>query len=434
MDRKGSRGSQSRADRRKKRRFSSNQFTVERETSHTSASAAKFKNSGDEEVIINKNFGYCILEFYSVFQTLSTLIVCATCKEEIKFSQTAPRGLGFKIALQCNCESITYIQSCPTVNKAYEINRRIVTAMKLLGVGREGINIFCSVMDICQGLCVNTYNSCLDNLHSAASAVYHQLISKAVKEEEELLAESEPGENKKHLTVSGVSTWKQRGFASLFGVTTLIGKYSKKVVDTVVKSSFCQDCNLWKGKNKSDVNYQDWFKEHANSCAINCKESSGKMERDAVLEMFNRSVEKYEVKYSKFIGNGEDVLDMNPYDDNPVVEKQCLGSETQNNNNESLFSLIWTFAPKHILPGTHTIQIANYLAVAIFNEGFLPILKIMELMGITVGTEAHTFAVRRNELRVDSSELKAASAGSKKIPEIGYEVEEGPMYGSGSAD
>ncbi|CAD6201804.1 GSCOCG00002783001-RA-CDS [Cotesia congregata] len=433
MDRKGSRGSHSRADRRKKRRFSSNRFTVERETSYTSASAAKFKNSGDEEVIINKNFGYCILEFYSVFQTLSTLIVCATCKEEIKFSQTAPRGLGFKIALQCNCESITYIQSCPTVNKAYEINRRIVTAMRLLGVGREGINIFCSVMDICQGLCVSTYNSCLDNLHSAASAVYDQLISKAVKEEQELLSESEPNQNPKNLTVSGVSTWKQRGFASLFGIATLIGKYSKKVVDTVVKSSFCQDCNLWKGKNKFDVKaYEDWFKEHVDSCAINCKESSGKMEKDAVLEMFNRSVEKHEVKYSKFIGDGEGVPDMNPYDDDPVVEKQCLGSETQiNNDNESLFSLIWTFAPKHITPGPQTIQIASYLAVAIFNGGFLPILKIMELMGITVGTEAHTFAVRRNEVRVDHSELKA---GSKKTAEIAYEVEEGPMYGSGRAD
>ncbi|CAD6236756.1 GSCOCG00012478001-RA-CDS, partial [Cotesia congregata] len=62
------------------------------------------------EIVINKNFGYCLLEFFSVFQTLLTLIVCATCKEEIKFSQTSPRGLGFKIALQCSCKNVQYIQ------------------------------------------------------------------------------------------------------------------------------------------------------------------------------------------------------------------------------------------------------------------------------------------------------------------------------------
>lgn len=165
MDRKSKRGSYNRPDRKKKKRLSSNQYTVEQDTSYTSASAAKLKKFGDEAVIINKNFGYCFLEFFSVFQTLSTLIVCATCKKEIKFSQTAPRGLGFKIALQCSCENINYIQSCPLVNKAYEINHQIVIAMRLLGVGREGINISCSVMDICQGLCISTYYSCLENLH-----------------------------------------------------------------------------------------------------------------------------------------------------------------------------------------------------------------------------------------------------------------------------
>lgn len=410
--------------------------------------------------------------------------------------------------------------------------------------------------------------------------IHIQLISRAVKEEQEIISESQPDENPKHLTVSGDGTWKKRGFSSLFGVTTLIGKYSRKVVDTVVKSSFCQGCNLWKG-NKSDIQaYEDWYEEHSNSCTINHRGSAGKMEVDAVVEMFNRSVEKHRVKYIKSIGDGDSktfkgILGMNPYNDNPLVEKKecvghiqkrmgarlrkakkdnkgiggkgagkltdkvinelslyyglairrhpecvqsmkneiwttfyhksstnekpqhkncptgssswckwqraaaentlkgfvhehpplndkvlkviepiytslssddllhrCLGSETQNNN-ESLNSLIWTFAPKHIHAGTQTIQIATYLAVAIFNEGYLPILQIMKLMGITVGTEAHTFVVRRNEVRIDRSELRA-SATSKEgrtarlaertSHELAYEVEEGPMYGSGIAD
>lgn len=34
-----------------------------------------------------------------------------------------------------------------------------------------------------------------------------------------------------NLTVSGDETWKKRGFSSLFGVSTLVGKYSKKVLE-----------------------------------------------------------------------------------------------------------------------------------------------------------------------------------------------------------
>ncbi|KAL1488176.1 hypothetical protein ABEB36_015134 [Hypothenemus hampei] len=108
MDRKSSQGGHRRADRVKKRKFRGNQFTSEEDTSFTSTSATKLKKTEDEEVIIEDNYGYCILEFISVFTALTSLVLCATCKEEIKFSRTASRGLGFKISLQCGCDDVTY--------------------------------------------------------------------------------------------------------------------------------------------------------------------------------------------------------------------------------------------------------------------------------------------------------------------------------------
>lgn len=132
------------------------------------------------------------------------------------------------------------------------------------------------------------------------------------------------------MTVSGDGTWKKRGFSSLFGVATFVGKYSKKVVDTVVKLSFCQGCNVWKNKKNSDA-YEYWYEEHEDSYTINHKGSAGKMEVDAVIEIFERSVEKHGVKYVKYIGDGDSktfkgILDINPYDDDPVVEKkECVG-------------------------------------------------------------------------------------------------------------
>lgn len=583
MDRKYEKGSTARAYPSKKRQFYGNRFTVEKNTSFSSASAAKLGKFSDEEVIISNNYGYCILEFFTVFTAISSLVLCATCKKEIIFSRTAHRGLGFKIALQCSCESVQYIASSPFVNKSFEINRKIVFAMRLLGVGREGINIFCSLMDICQGISISTYYSCLENVYAAASAVYDLIISKAANEEKDLISASDPNANPTNFTVSGDGTWKKRGFSSLFGVTTLIAKNSKKVVDTVVKSSFCQGCNVWKTKKKSDIEaYNEWYADHEESCTINHKGSAGKMEVVAIIEMFSRSVQKHQVKYVKYIGDGDTktfkgILDIDPYDGDPVVEKKecvghvqkrmgsrlrkaknenkgkgiggkgagkltaevinklslyyglairrhpdsiehmrnaiwatfyhnsstnehpqhmycppgpeswckwqnavhegsseefdhekpplcddvlkiinpiyeslssedllvrCLGSETQNNN-ESLNSLIWTFAPKHIHAGVHIIEIATFIAVCIFNEGFIPLLKMISLMGMSIGPEAYAFAIRRDNVRIKRSEIRTSDASKeartarleeRNAENIFFEVEEGPMYGAGIAD
>ena len=122
--------------------------------------------------------------------------------------------------------------------------------------------------------------------------------------------------------------------------------------------------------------------------------------------------------------------------------ERCLGSETQNTN-ESLNLLIWTFAPKHTHAGTQTIQISTFLAVCIFNEGFIHILKILSIIGITIGQEAHAFAVRRDEVRIERSELRVSEASKdastaylhKRSSENEYfEVEEGFLYKTGIAD
>lgn len=72
---------------------------------------------------------------------------------------------------------------------------------------------------------------------------------------------------------------EKRGFSSLFGVSTLITKYTGKVVDACVMSSFCAGCNLWKNKKNSDpVEYAGWLADHEEKCTLNHTGSSGKME------------------------------------------------------------------------------------------------------------------------------------------------------------
>ena len=49
--------------------------------------------------------------------------------------------------------------------------------------------------------------------------------------------------------------------------------------------------------------------------------------------------------------------------------ERCKGGNTQNNI-EGYNGLLWHFAPKHLHNGFKTIELANFLAVSIFNEGF----------------------------------------------------------------
>jgi len=90
-----------------------------------------------------------------------------------------------------------------------------------------------------------------------------------------------------------------------------------------------QSCLYWKSK-KSENEFEEWFQEHQDQCAANHEGSAGKMEVDAVREMFSRSEEMYGVKYSNYIGDGDSktfkaILDLNPYDDLKVKKSECVG-------------------------------------------------------------------------------------------------------------
>ncbi|XP_033179000.1 uncharacterized protein LOC117152198 [Bombus impatiens] len=94
---------------------------------------------------------------------------------------------------------------------------------------------------------------------------------------------------------------------------------------------------------------------------------------------------------------------------NTLLER-CLGSETQNNN-DSLNSLLWTFAPKHIHAGTRIIEIATFLAVSILNEGFITHLKNIGRYGNYDWSRSHAF--------VTSIHIKGRMcAGLHRVPSI----------------
>lgn len=117
----------------------------------------------------------------------------------------------------------------------------------MFGGGLQNLWLFCALLDITASFSNNIYYTFLDNLHTASYAVFQHFQSKAVKEEME--GNVAAGKDPRLVIVSGDESWKKRGFSSLFGFATLIGKNTSKVLDVCVKSSFYQACANWKSKS-----------------------------------------------------------------------------------------------------------------------------------------------------------------------------------------
>lgn len=266
---------------------------------------------------------YCIVNF-ALFLTLQKKLTCETCQKHIKFSKCDEKGLGFQLVVKCQCKSETSIPSSPRINNSYEINRRFVFAMRLLGVGFQGIHNFCGMMDIGKGFTKDTYYNTVNHIWKAASTVCKLVFKKAVKEEQE--KNEAAGYTKDRLSVSGDGSWAKRGFSSLIGIASLIGKFTGKVLDVIVKSSICKACEKWAGREHED-DYEAWYEEHKPKCNANHEGSAGMMEVNGIIEMFKRSVELYNVFYEYYIGDGDtktfkSLIDVEPYGDVVSVKKK----------------------------------------------------------------------------------------------------------------
>lgn len=211
---------------RRVRKFVGNQHTSKPSTSFTTTSASQLSTNADFNVNCESGFSYCILAFSIVFSALASMLKCKSCDKDVTFTKTAIRGLGFKINIACDCGN-RGINSSKLIKTGYEINRRIVFVMRLLGVGRNSLDLFCSLMDMTSSFSKTTYYRLLEYVKIATKTVADVCLKKVGAEEKQKNEERNLPSDE--LSVSGDGTWSKRGFSSLIGVATVIGKYSGKV-------------------------------------------------------------------------------------------------------------------------------------------------------------------------------------------------------------
>ncbi|GBP27165.1 hypothetical protein EVAR_15938_1 [Eumeta japonica] len=89
------------------------------------------------------------------------------------------------------------------------------------------------------------------------------------------------------------------------------------------------------------------------------------------------------------------------------------------------------------------IELANFLAVSTFNDGFHSILKMVEVMGMVVGSIAEEYAVQRDDSRIKQAEKRHAASSKEgrtaqrqatASQQAFFEEVEGVLYGPGIVD
>lgn len=110
-------------------------------------------------------------------------------------------------------------------------------------------------------LSVAGYYNCVQQTYIALTGVIESVFKKAAKEEQAL--NKEKGFPEDRLSVSGDGSWPVRGFTALLRLVSLIGKYSNKILDAVVKAKVCQACaNYAKKFPENTPEFDAWFTKH----------------------------------------------------------------------------------------------------------------------------------------------------------------------------
>ena len=77
---------------------------------------------------------------------------------------------------------------------------------------------------------------------------------------------------------------------------------------------------------KNDVEYEKWYETHKEICSANHEGNAGKMEVDALIEMFRRSLENLEVRFLYYVGYADSktytgIIKAAPYGETELTKK-----------------------------------------------------------------------------------------------------------------
>ncbi|XP_065055580.1 uncharacterized protein LOC135684104 [Rhopilema esculentum] len=278
-----------------------------------------------------ENSGFVLIDFAILSDVFSSLC-CPVCKSlNLRLMELTGKRRGFAVTFCLICQGCAWEKEFVSSNsvtdktkRSMEVNVRMIMAFRNIGCGLEAMNTYSMIMNMHKPMTQKNYNSLIDNLHVAYLEEAETCMKEAVEEVKEQSGSID-------FTASFDGTWQKPGHASLNGVVTAVSNESGKVLDFEVKSKYCKACEKKNDFNKDSLAYLQWQIRHESRCSMNHKGSSGSMEVEGLQDIFKRSMEKYGIRYTTFIGDGysssfSTISKEKPYGaDIEISKKECIG-------------------------------------------------------------------------------------------------------------
>ena len=294
-------------------------------------------DESDLEEEIKGADGNRIIYLPALQELLDSCCVCQKCKAGRLVLAQKEEQQGLAPAMQLSCSKCKF-SSSGTLGKRqirgrshfYDVNRKAVFGMRLLGHGLTGLKTLCSVLDMPPPMSKQTFDCHQSALHRAAKETGEQSFKQAANAVRLKRVECERPDE---IAVSTDGTWMRRGHSSLNGVQTVISHDTCQILDVEVLSKHCAQCTSQQARKQngsiSAAEFDAWKAGQSPSCSINTSSSAPAMESEAVLNLWKRSEEKTGMKYVHYIGDGDSkgfstVSQAKPYGETPIT-KECIG-------------------------------------------------------------------------------------------------------------
>ncbi|GFV56888.1 uncharacterized protein TNCV_1869291 [Trichonephila clavipes] len=281
-------------------RISNSESTVRSDSvpQQSSASNSNISASEKKKKLSNLNNSYKS-EFNSGFKNaiVDLNVLAGVFSEAVKCLKCGATGLNLSCEENCSggaveldiiCDICSYSYNFCSSKKCkaeigkpstYEVNTRLVYAMRCIGKGAEAARMFCGIMNLPPPPTkFSKYNKMLlGATKDVCDATMKDAVKEAVQEKQ----------NIRDIPVAVDGTWQKRGYSSMNGVVTVTS------VDT----------GKWKNGSR-------W---------------------SSIDISFQRSVQRYDVRYTKYLGDGDskafdNIVKNEVYGDNCTITKlECIG-------------------------------------------------------------------------------------------------------------
>ena len=217
-----------------------------------------------------------------------------------------------------------FYTSSASAHQSYDVNKRVVYAMRACGQGHAGLETFTSLTNLPKPMTINNYDKIVSIIATKVKEVAEETMQETCEEIHKNL--SADLNTVVDTSVSCDGSWQRRGFSSLNGVVKAISMKTGKVVDIEAMTRACKACSLKENLKKDDpLAYAHW---RVHVCNFNYHGSAGNMETVGTKRIWERSIKINKLRYTKFYGDGDSKSYSNVCDVYPgvKVEKlECVG-------------------------------------------------------------------------------------------------------------